>query len=177
MIKCLSTLPTVWKTWVRSLGCEDPLKKAMATHPSILAWIIPWTEEPGRLQSMGSQRVRHDWATLLFFVQVTELLTEKIPSALPLPWSKLSVRFMLSVLQNPGEVSFYWWYKNSYRIMCIAFYEWIYCCSGCLATKSCPALFRPDGLQPARLLCPWHSPAKKTGVGCHFFRQGIFSAQ
>ena len=44
----------------RSLGQEDPLKEGMATHSSILAWEIPWTEEPGRLQSMGSQRVRHD---------------------------------------------------------------------------------------------------------------------
>ena len=49
-----------WETWVLSLGWEDPLEKEMATHSSILAWRIPWTEEPGRLQSMGSQRVRHD---------------------------------------------------------------------------------------------------------------------
>ena len=47
-------------TWVRSLGGEDPLEKEMATHSSILAWRIPWTEEPGRLQSTGSQRVGHD---------------------------------------------------------------------------------------------------------------------
>ena len=46
--------------WVQSLGWEDPLEKEMATHSSTLAWKIPWTEEPGRLQSMGSQRVRHD---------------------------------------------------------------------------------------------------------------------
>ena len=52
--------PAVWKTWVRSLGWEDPLEEEMATHCSILARKIPWTEEPGRLQSMGSQRVRHD---------------------------------------------------------------------------------------------------------------------
>ena len=50
------------ETWVRSLGWEDPLEKEMATHSSILAWRIPWTEEPGRLWSMGSQRVRHGWA-------------------------------------------------------------------------------------------------------------------
>ena len=49
--------------WVRSLGQEDPLEEGMATHSSILAWGIPWTEEPGRLQSMGSQRVGHNWAT------------------------------------------------------------------------------------------------------------------
>ena len=48
------------ETWVRSLGQEDPLEKEMAIHSSILAWKIPWMEEPGRLQSMGSQRVGHD---------------------------------------------------------------------------------------------------------------------
>ena len=48
-------LPTVQETWVPSLGREDPLEKEMATHSSTLAWKIPWTEEPGRLQSMGSQ--------------------------------------------------------------------------------------------------------------------------
>ena len=53
-------LPTMRETWVRSLGQEDPLEKEMATLSSILAWKIPWTEEPGRLQSIGSQRVGHD---------------------------------------------------------------------------------------------------------------------
>ena len=55
--------PAMQETWVWSLGWEDPLEKGMATHSSILAWRIPWTEEPGRLQSMGSQRVGYDWAT------------------------------------------------------------------------------------------------------------------
>ena len=53
-------LPTTWETWVRSLGREDLLEKEMATHSSTLAWKTPWTEEPGRLPSMGSQRVGHD---------------------------------------------------------------------------------------------------------------------
>ena len=53
-------LPTMQETRVQSLGREDPLEKEMVTHPSILAWKIPWTEEPGRLQSMESQRVGHD---------------------------------------------------------------------------------------------------------------------
>ena len=48
------------ETWVRSLGQEDPLEEEMATHSSILAWEMPWTEEPGGLQSMGLQRVGHD---------------------------------------------------------------------------------------------------------------------
>ena len=50
----------MWETQVRSLGREKPLEKGMATHSSILVWEIPWTEEPSGLQSMGSQRVRHD---------------------------------------------------------------------------------------------------------------------
>ena len=58
-------LPAVQETRVRFLDSEDPLGKEIATHSSTLAWKIPWTEEPGRLQSMGSQRVRHDWATSL----------------------------------------------------------------------------------------------------------------
>ena len=53
-------LPAMWETRVQSLGWEDPLEKKMATHSSTLAWKIPWTEGPGRLQSMGLQRVGHD---------------------------------------------------------------------------------------------------------------------
>ena len=56
----LKRLPTIQETWVQSLGQEDPLEKEMATHSSTLAWKIPRTEECGRLQSMGSQRVGHD---------------------------------------------------------------------------------------------------------------------
>ena len=56
----LKNLPAMHETWVRSLGWEDPLEEGMATHSSILAWRIRWTEEPGGLQSMGSQRVRQD---------------------------------------------------------------------------------------------------------------------
>ena len=56
----VKNLPAGQETQVRSLGQEDPLEKGMATHSSVLAWRIPWTEEPSGLQSMGSQRVRHD---------------------------------------------------------------------------------------------------------------------
>ena len=56
----VKSLPVMWETRVRSLDWEDPLEKEMATHSSTLAWKIPWTEEPGRLQSMGSQRFGHD---------------------------------------------------------------------------------------------------------------------
>ena len=58
--KTVKNLPPMKETQVRSLGQEDPLEKGMATHSSILVWRIPWTEEPGRLQSLGSQRDRHD---------------------------------------------------------------------------------------------------------------------
>ena len=60
MAQTVKRLPITWETRVQSLGQEDLLEKEMATHSSILAWKIPWTEEPGRLQSMGLQRVRHD---------------------------------------------------------------------------------------------------------------------
>ena len=59
----VKNLPAMEKTQVQSLGVEDPLEKGMATHSGIVAWRSPWTEEPGGLQSMGSQRVRHNWAT------------------------------------------------------------------------------------------------------------------
>ena len=62
------------ETCVRSLGCKDPLEKEMATHSSILAWEIPLTEEPGGLQSMGSQRVRHDWATNHTYINILYIL-------------------------------------------------------------------------------------------------------
>ena len=58
MAQTVKRLPTIWETWVRFLSQEDPLEKEMATYSSILAWKIPWTEDPGRLQ--GSQRVGHD---------------------------------------------------------------------------------------------------------------------
>ena len=59
VVQRLKCLPAMRETWVRSLGWEDPLEEEMATHSSILAWRIPWVEEPGGLQSTGSQRVRH----------------------------------------------------------------------------------------------------------------------
>ena len=62
----IKKLPSMLETWVWSLGQEDPLQKGMVSHSSILAWGIPWTEEPGGLQSMESQRVGHDWVTNIF---------------------------------------------------------------------------------------------------------------
>ena len=61
----VKSLPAMQETWVQSLGLEDPLEKEMATHSSILAWKIPWMEQPGGLRSTGSQRVGHNFTTLL----------------------------------------------------------------------------------------------------------------
>ena len=60
MVQMVNSLPAMWETQVPSLGWEDPLEKEMVTHFNTLAWKIPWTEEPGGLHSMGSQRVGHD---------------------------------------------------------------------------------------------------------------------
>ena len=60
MAQMVKNLPAIQETWVQSLGWEDPLEKGTTTHSSILAWRIPWTEKPGWLLSMGSQRIGHD---------------------------------------------------------------------------------------------------------------------
>ena len=60
MVQLVKNLPAMRETWVQSLGWDDPLEKGTVTHSSTLAWRIPWTEEPGGLQSMGSQRVGHN---------------------------------------------------------------------------------------------------------------------
>ena len=66
MSQMVKNLPAVRETWILSLGWEDPLKKGMAIRSSVLAWRIPWTEEPGRLWFMGSQRVRHNLVIFIF---------------------------------------------------------------------------------------------------------------
>ena len=74
VIHMVKNLPTMQETWVPSLGQKDSLEKGMTTHFSILAWRIPWTKEPGRIESLGSQRVRLDWVsnTLTFFMSTIE---------------------------------------------------------------------------------------------------------
>ena len=82
--KAVKHLSAMWETWVRSLGRESPLEKEMATHSSTLTWKIPWMEEPGRLQSKGSQRVGHDRATSFQYNRVwlgkswTSLVTQLV---------------------------------------------------------------------------------------------------
>ena len=76
VVQRLKHLPAMWETWVRSLGQEDPLEKEMATHSSILAWRIPWTEELGELQSTG--RKESDTTERLYFLFHIKLLLSKI---------------------------------------------------------------------------------------------------
>ena len=81
----IKPLPTMRKTRVQSLGQEDPLEKEMATHSSSLARKIPWTEEPGRLQSTGSQRVGHDWASSFHFTSLQSHHGGSTPTTLSKP--------------------------------------------------------------------------------------------
>ena len=71
----VKNLPAIWKTWVPSLGWEDLLEKRSATYSSILVWRIPWTEEPGRLLSTGSQRMGHNWVTFTFILFTSQFFS------------------------------------------------------------------------------------------------------
>ena len=102
MAKCL---PTTRETQLQSPGWEDLLEKEMATHSSILAWKIPWTEEPVRLQSMGSQRIGHDWATLLqyfFFIRWPKYwsFTSTVQPTNIQDWFPLGLNVLISLLSK-----------------------------------------------------------------------------
>ena len=97
MAQRLKHLPGIWETWVWSLGREDPLEKEMATHSSTLAWRIPWMEESGRLQSMGSQTLRQDWATSL------SLSFKCFVTCLLLPFRLFVCNFLSFLLKPSGN--------------------------------------------------------------------------
>ena len=140
----------------------------MASHSSTLAWKIPWTEEPGRLQSMGSLRVRHEWVTVTSLLTLTSLITAAAASAKLLqsclilcdptdaspPGSAISGILQARTLEwvafpSPMHASQKWKWSRS------------------VLSDS----LRPHGLQPSRLLRPWEFPGKSTGVGCHCLLQ------
>ena len=87
-------LPAIWETWVQSQGWKDPLKKEMATHSSTLAWKIPWTEEPGRLQSMGSQRVGH--------------------------YERLHIHFTVYIMASTREYEAFEFFSNRFNVGCFS---------------------------------------------------------
>ena len=103
----VKNLSAVQETRVQSLGWEDPLEKEIATHSSILVWKISWTEKPGGLQSMGSQRVRHDWATNTYLLTYTHIhigLTRKL------------FRVFHMLQKNPNGLFGQSYYKYTYHI-------------------------------------------------------------
>ena len=109
----VKNLLAMQETWVQFLGQEGPLEEKMATHSSILAWRIPWTEEPGGLQSMGWQRVESNWATNSFSIHMSVVLSPFVPSSPPLTvsiWVDLE-----SVIQSE---------ENQRKISCINTYIW-----------------------------------------------------
>ena len=137
------------ETQVWLLAQEDPLEKEMATNSRILAWWISRTEETGRLQSKGSQKVRHDWDTKSGSDPFTALL-ENLKQFLKI----------ILVLSEPSL----WMDPMQVR-------------SESVSPSVMSDSLRPHGRQPTRLFCPWHSPGKNTGVGCHSLLQGIFLTQ
>ena len=101
VVQMVKNLPAMQKAQVWSLGWEDPLEKGMTTYSRILVWIIPWTEEPGGLQSLGFQRARQDWATntFTFTYLVYSTLTEfSTPEHKDLPWASLAVQWLRILL-------------------------------------------------------------------------------
>ena len=105
-------LPTMWETRVQSLGQEELLEKEMAPHSSILAWKIPWTEEPGRLQSMRSQRVRHDWATSLQNKTKPVLLKSLKGGTVLRKWLLIHSEYVLKICQRSSSSLTHWTAKK-----------------------------------------------------------------
>ena len=104
MAQTVKNLRAMQKTWVRSLGWEDPLEKEMAIHPSTLAWKIPWMEDPGRLQSMGLQRVGHNQVTSVSLSLYFDPRSGCWKTFIKLRW--IVLLFFLKIL-NSSTVSFF----------------------------------------------------------------------
>ena len=135
----------------------------MAPHSSTLAWRIPWMEEPGGLQSLGSLRVGHDWATSLSLFTFMHWRRKWQPTAVFLPGESQGQRSLVGChLWGSTELD-------------TTEATWQYCCS--LVAQTCLTLWQSHGLQPSRLLCPWDLQGKNTAVCCHFLLQGIFQSQ
>ena len=113
----LKRLPAMQETRVWSLGREDTLEKEMATHSKILAWRIPWKEEPGRLQSTGLQRVRNDWATSLSLSLIISVVEHCFIRLLPICMSSLEKYLFRSDLPPPRPPFFFW-------LGCLFFWYW-----------------------------------------------------
>ena len=151
-------LPAMWETQVRSLVREDPLEKEMAIHSSTLVWKIPWTEEPGRLQSMGSQRVRHNWVTSLSFPFLYMWVGKGYEE-----WN-ISCEFLISVGTNIVSFGNFLCYTQLSRTPCFSYkisdtiiiafhstyelYSWVWSCPILSIGGFCLWRLYPKGLIP-----------------------------
>ena len=111
LAQAVKNLPAMQETWVWSLVWEDPLEKGIAPHSNILAWRIPWTEEPNGLQSMGLQRVRHDWAMntqVIFFISFFILLIYHWMTFLISNWKFCQISYWFRV-QQLNEIKYDCW--------------------------------------------------------------------
>ena len=141
MAQTVKRLSAMWETWVWSLGQEDPLEKEMAIHSSTIAWKIPWTEEPGRLQSMRLQRVGYDWATslhfMLFFMK-RKLLSAAAAAKSLQPCPTMQPQRWTAAHQAPPSLGFsrqeYWsglplpspiaFYSSTIRVIYAHYWRW-----------------------------------------------------
>ena len=143
-----------------SLGQEDPLEKEMAIHFSILAWRIPWTEEPEGLQSLGWQRVEHDWS----YLACTHTSIKQVNNNEGLMSSTgNSIQYLIITCNEKDPEK---------SLLCIWIYIFIWSESVSFSVVSNSLWLH--GLSHARLPCSWNSPEKNIGVGCHALLQGIF---
>ena len=145
----LKHLLAMWEM-VQSLGREDTLEKEMATHSSTLAWRIPWTEEPGRLQSTGSQRVRHDWATslslsLYIYIKVAANLCPTLCNLMgySMPHSSVHLISQARILEWVA-ICFYRgssWPRNQTHISCIG-RQILYCWTTSKRSSHCTNVYK-----------------------------------
>ena len=210
MAQTIKSPPAMRETWVRSLDWEDPLEKGMATHPSLLAWRILWTEAPGGLESMGSQRVRHDWVTqhssahwnnrqtpsrektvdpftgccLFSNSHLSPVYLNFFDTPSPCDLTK-TVRQHLSGAEETCTQPFL--SSMSWSSLCTFVAFQLLWQSGGLSLPDPPHIlshFRhvqlfaiPWTVAHQATLCPWDSPGKNAGMGCHAPLQGIFPSQ
>ena len=151
----------------------------MAPHSSTFTWKIPWMEEPGRLQSKGSQRVGHDRATSLSLFTFMQWRRKWQPTPVFLPgesqgWGSLVGCHLWGRTQSDTTEVTQQQYDLCFKQTQV--FERSYACMHAVTSVVSNSL-QPYGLQPARLLCPWDSPGKNTRVGWHFLLQGIFPMQ
>ena len=160
-VKCL---PAMRETWVRSLGREDPMEKKMATHPSTLAWKIPWTKEPDRLQSMGLQRFGYGWATSL------SLNSSRCWASFHFLFAIVMCLLALLLFFAKESVQFCSFLSLSFLLVCKSLYMCV-----CAQSLSHVWLFAIPWSFQVPLSMGF--PGKDTGLSCHILLQGIFLTQ